>query len=143
MRKLTLFSSIFLIFCSVHSYAQIGAEIGKISNQGSAMLSNNATPQTNAVLRNLEAQLIKKFGLDGAKAEIAGNLLKLKVADIDFTKISAPARTKEGADMTKMVRSVFSEYRLDFAKLGLMNLQIEMIKNIRAKEILDTFVYKL
>ena len=143
MKKLLVFCTVFIIFCSIHSYAQIGGEIGKISNQGSALLSNNATPQANAVLRSLETQLIKKFGLDGAKAEIAGNLLKLKVADIDFTKMSAPARTKEGTEMTKTVRSVFSDNRLDFNKLGLINLQIEMVKNLRAKDVLDTFKYKL
>ncbi|GAB1448474.1 hypothetical protein MASR2M44_14870 [Bacteroidota bacterium] len=83
-------STLFLIlfFASKPASAQLDKMVKTLGASNNQALANAQKQLLTNSLANFDKSLIQKFGLDGAKTEVVGNLLKIKVADKDFAKMT-------------------------------------------------------
>lgn len=83
-------STLFLIlfFASEPASAQLDKMVKTLGASNNQALVNAQKQLLTNSLANFDKSLIQKFGLDGAKTEVVGNLLKIKVADKDFAKMT-------------------------------------------------------
>lgn len=141
MRKSMLLVAIGLLVGVANTSAQ--NSINKLSKQAQSSVSSTQSNSTKSVLNNLDAELMKKFKLDGVKSEIVGNTLKMKVADEDLAGLSASARDAQGNAMLNSAMDILKGSGLNLKNLGVKNVLLEMVKNMSVKEILGSISRKL
>jgi hypothetical protein len=141
MKKSMLFLAFSLLVCVANSTAQ--SSINKLSKQEQSSVSSTQSNSTKSVLSNLDAELMKKFNLDGVKSEIVGNTLKMKVADTDLAGLSASALDAKGNAMLNSAMDLVKGNGLNLKSLGVNNVLVEMVKNMSLKDILGSVSKKL
>jgi hypothetical protein len=72
-----------------------------------------------------------------------GDALKIKVADSDFTKLSAASKTKQGNEMLGAASSILSGSGLNLKGMGIGSIILDMVKSMSLSEILQTFKKKI
>lgn len=77
-----------LIFTATTASAQLDKMVKTLGASNNQALANAQKQLLNNSLANFDKSLIQKFGLDGAKTELVGNMLKIKVADKDFANMT-------------------------------------------------------
>ncbi len=143
MKKVSLMFVLGLGLLATTATAQIGGAMDKLSKQSKTAVSDAQKSSTAGVLGNLDTQLKNQFKLDGVKSQIVGDALKIKVADSDFTKLSATSKTKQGNEMLGAASSILSGSGLNLKGLGISNIILEMVKSMSVSEILQTFKKKI
>jgi hypothetical protein len=141
MKKSMLFLAFSLLVCVANLTAQ--SSLNKLSKQAQSSVSSTQSNSTKSVLSNLDAELMKKFNLDGVKSEIVGNTLKMKVADADLAGLSASALDAKGNAMLNSAMDLVKGNGLNLKSLGVNNVLVEMVKNMSLKDILGSVSKKL
>jgi hypothetical protein len=143
MKKISLMLVIGFGLLASTATAQIGGAMDKLSKQSKTAVSDAQKSSTSGILSNLDTQLKNQFKLDGVKSQIVGNALKIKVADSDFTKLSAASKTKQGNEMLGAASSILSGSGLNLKGMGISSIILEMVKSMSISDILQTFKKKL
>ena len=143
MKKISLMLVIGFGLLASTATAQIGGAMDKLSKQSKTAVSDAQKSSTAGILSNLDTQLKNQFKLDGVKSQIVGNALKIKVADSDFTKLSAASKTKQGNEMLGAASSILSGSGLNLKGMGISSIILEMVKSMSISDILQTFKKKL
>lgn len=143
MKKISLMLVIGFGLLASTATAQIGGAMDKLSKQSKTAVSDAQKSSTAGILSNLDTQLKNQFKLDGVKSQIVGNALKIKVADSDFTKLSAASKTKQGNEILGAASSILSGSGLNLKGMGISSIILEMVKSMSISDILQTFKKKL
>jgi hypothetical protein len=138
MKRIFSMIAIFLAIGSTTAFAQIGGAMDKLSKQGSAAKSEAQKSSTASALSNLDKQLKEQFKLDGVKSSVVGDALKIKVANSDFTKLSAASKTKQGNDMLGSALRILTGSGLNLKSMGLKSVILEMFKSMTINDVLST-----
>ncbi|OYU95017.1 MAG: hypothetical protein CFE21_11960 [Bacteroidetes bacterium B1(2017)] len=138
MKKLILLLLVAFAIQSNSAFAQLGGAMDKLAKQGSAAATDAKNSSTSTILGNLDKSLKDQFKLDGVKSQIMGDVLKIKVADTDFTKLSAASKTKQGNQIADAASSILGGSGLNLQGLGLKNIIVEMFKSMSLNDILAT-----
>jgi hypothetical protein len=143
MKKISLMFVIGFGLLASTATAQIGGAMDKLSKQSKTVVSDAQKSSTAGILSNLDTQLKNQFKLDGVKSQIVGDALKIKVADSDFTKLSAASKTKQGNEMLGAASSILSGSGLNLKGMGIGSIILDMVKSMSLSEILQTFKKKI
>jgi hypothetical protein len=138
MKRIITMVALFAAFGFTTAFAQIGSAMDKLSKQGSKVVADAQKSTTASVLGELDKQLQSQFKLDGVKSQLIGDALKIKVADSDFTKLSAASKTKQGNDMLGAALGILSGSGLNLKSLGIKNVILEMFKSMSVNDVLST-----
>jgi hypothetical protein len=69
---------------------------------------------------------------------VVGDALKIKVANSDFTKLSAASKTKQGNDMLGSALRILTGSGLNLKSMGLKSVILEMFKSMTINDVLST-----
>jgi hypothetical protein len=147
MKKI-IASILFLFVIGIgSSYAQLGNMLNEVKKTAQTGLSNAQKQASASALSKIDTELMKKFGLDGAKTSVVGNTLKVLVADHDFTSLNADSKSKTASAVNTATKSLLSKMSPDLLKtLGLNNLNtvvVEMVNKVgNTARLKDTFTFK-
>jgi hypothetical protein len=147
MKKI-IASILFLFVIGIgSSHAQLGGVLDQVKKNAQTGLSNAQKQASASALSKIDAELMKKFGLDGAKTSVVGNTLKVLVADHDFTSLNADSKSKTASAVNTATKSLLSKMSPDLLKtLGLNNLNtvvVEMVNKVgNTASLKDTFTFK-
>jgi hypothetical protein len=138
MKRIIIIITLFAAFGLTNAFAQLGGAMDKLSKQGSKVVADAQKSTTAIGLSELDKQLKDQFKLDGVKSQVMGDALKIKVADSDFTKLSAASKTKQGNDILGSAMGILSRSGLNLKSLGIKNVILEMFKSMNVNDVLST-----
>ncbi len=147
MKKIIASILFLFVFGIGSSYAQLGNMLNEVKKTAQTGLSNAQKQASASALAKIDTELMKKFGLDGAKTSVVGNTLKVLVADHDFTSLNADSKSKTASAVNTATKSLLSKMSPDLLKtLGLNNLNtvvVEMVNKVgNTARLKDTFTFK-
>ncbi len=138
MKRIIIIITLFAACGLTNTFAQLGGAMDKLSKQGSKVVADAQKSTTAIGLSELDKQLKDQFKLDGVKSQVMGDALKIKVADSDFTKLSAASKTKQGNDILGSAMGILSRSGLNLKSLGIKNVILEMFKSMNVNDVLST-----
>ena len=138
MKRIIIIIALIAAFGLTNAFAQLGGAMDKLSKQGSKVVADAQKSTTASGLSELDKQLKDQFKLDGVKSQVLGDALKIKVADSDFTKLSAASKTKQGNDILGSALGILSRSGLNLKSLGIKNVILEMFKSMNVNDVLST-----
>ena len=147
MKKTVCSILFFLVIGIGTSKAQLGNVLDRVQKSTQAELANAQKQMTENALTKMDSELMKKFGLDAAKTSVVGNTIKVLVADQDFSKLSATAKSKTATAIGNTTKSMVNGMGTDLLKaMGLSNwsnIIVEMVtKTGTTAKLKDTFTFK-
>lgn len=134
MEKVLIICFLLVFGISIESQSQIG--VSNLTKQVSA-------DATKKMLGNLDSEMKKQFKLDGVKSEIAGDVLKMKVADSDFASMTNNLRTSTGNNMLEQAVKLAKGNGINLKGLGIKSVVLEMVKGLSVNEVLTKVSKKL
>ncbi len=120
------------------AYCQISLDkINKGANK--VALPSNKTLQTTA-LANLDAQLKKKYNLANVKSELFGDSLAINIADPKLNGLNQNALNKQAGTI---LESAVNTLKMGNVKTGIRTVAVNLLKNIKLKDVLARASKKL
>ncbi|MFY8019763.1 MAG: hypothetical protein ACOVP1_01145 [Bacteroidia bacterium] len=146
MKKLIVSILFLLVFGLGSSKAQLGNVLDRVQKNTQAELANAQKQLSANALTKMDTELMKKFGLDAAKTSVVGNTIKVLVADQDFSKLSAAAKSKTAAAIGNSTKTMVNGMGTDLLKaMGLSNwsnIVVEMVSKVgNTAKLKDTFTF--
>lgn len=131
--KITFKHLVLICFICLGSLTVAQAQISNLNKQATNLQKNGVT---NA-LSNLDQQLISQFKLDNVKSEIVGNILKLKVSDADFSKLSYENQIQQGNQIMDAATKILGGSGINLKNLGVSQMLIQMLPAVNSSNILQ------
>ena len=138
MKKIILILVVSMFVFSNNANAQLGNALNQLEKTGEKLLADTKKASTSTLLSAMDQSLKAKYSLDGVKSQIMGDVLKIKVADNDFTKLTNGAKASQAAQIMNTANTLMKGNGLNLQGLGVKNVVLEMVKNMTATEIIQT-----
>ncbi len=120
------------------AYCQISLDkINKGANK--VALPSNKTLQATA-LSNLDAQLKKKYNLANVKSELFGDSLAINIVDSKLNGLNQNALNKQAGTI---LESAVNMLKMGNVKTGIRTVAVNLLKNIKLKDVLARASKKL
>ncbi len=138
MKKIILVLFVALFALSNNANAQLGNALNQLEKTGEKILTDTKKASTGTLLNAMDQSLKTRYSLDGVKSQIMGDVLKIRVADTDFTKLTNGAKASQAAQIMSTANTLVKNNGLNLQGLGVKNVVVEMVKNMTATEIIQT-----
>ncbi len=138
MKKIILILFVSMFALANNANAQIGNAINQLEKTGEKILTDTKKASTGTLLNAMDQSLKTRYNLDGVKSQIMGDVLKIRVADADFAKLTNGAKTSQAAQIMSTANTLVKNNGLNLQGLGVKNVVVEMVKNMTATEIIQT-----